>query len=87
MVKEGIGRSITLPFQHVKESFEVRGSPSCTRVSYEKELQAETLTTTSVVATCLEELPELSKDGVDEEVIRDVGGTIFLGEHHCHAIT
>lgn len=31
------------------------------------------------MATCLEELPELSKEGVDEEVISGVGGTIYLG--------
>jgi len=30
------------------------------------------------VATCLEELSELSEDGVDEEAIRAVGGTVFL---------
>ena len=29
---------------------------------------------------CLEELPELSKHGVDEEVIRSVNGSIYLGE-------
>jgi len=40
-----------------------------------------TLTTPSVVATCLEELPELAKQGVDEEVIRGVNGAIYLGEH------
>lgn len=38
------------------------------------------ITVPSFVATCLEELPELSKDGVDEETIRGVGGTIYLGE-------
>ena len=27
IAKEDIDRSATLPFQHVKESFEVRGSP------------------------------------------------------------
>jgi len=40
--------------------------------------EAETLTTSSVVATCLEGLSELSEGGVDEEAIRGVGGTIFL---------
>ena len=29
---------------------------------------------------CLEELPELGKDGVDEEAICSVGGTIYLSE-------
>jgi len=40
--------------------------------------EADTLATSSVVATCLEELPELAKDGVDKEVIRGLGGTIYL---------
>ena len=44
--------------------------------------QANNITTSSFAATCLEELPELSKDGVDEEAIRAVGGTIYLGERH-----
>jgi len=51
-------------------------------VSYLNGLQAETVTTPSIVATCLEELPELSKQGVDEEVIRGVCGSVYLGE--CH---
>ncbi|KAF9645500.1 cytochrome P450 [Thelephora ganbajun] len=42
-------------------------------------LQADTVITSSFVATCLEELPELSKDGIDEEAIRGVGGTIYFG--------
>lgn len=41
--------------------------------------QANTTTTSSFVGTCLEELPQLGKDGVDEEVIRGVGGIIYLG--------
>jgi hypothetical protein len=36
------------------------------------------------MATCLEELPDLTKDGVDEEAIRAVAATIFLGGYHCH---
>ncbi|KAF9645498.1 CyP450 monooxygenase [Thelephora ganbajun] len=46
--------------------------------------EADTITASSFVTTCLEELPELSKDGVDEEVIRGVGASIYFGEHHCH---
>ena len=42
--------------------------------------------TPSIVATCLEELPELSEEGVDEEAIRGVSGTVYLGERHCHMI-
>jgi len=42
-------------------------------------LEAETLATPSIVATCLEELPDLSKDGIDEEAIRGLGGTTYLG--------
>ena len=53
------------------------------RVSYWDELQAGTLTTPSIVAECLEELPELSGGGIDEEAIRGVSGTVYLGEHHC----
>ena len=34
------------------------------------------------MGTCFEELPELAKLGVDEGVIRGVGGVIYLGE--CH---
>jgi len=34
------------------------------------------------VGTCFEELPELAKLGVDEGVIRGVGGVIYLGERH-----
>ncbi|KAF9786329.1 cytochrome P450 [Thelephora terrestris] len=40
--------------------------------------QADDITTSSFVASCLEDLPELSKDGVDEETIRSLGGTIYL---------
>jgi len=82
MAKRDIDHSANLPFQRVKESFEVCGLPLplLTRVTYQNKFQAETLATPSVVATCLEELPELGKDGVDEEAIRAVGGTIFLGE-------
>lgn len=44
-----------------------------------KELfQAGAITTPSFAATCLEEFPELSKGGVDEETIRGVGGSIYL---------
>ena len=42
--------------------------------------------TPSIVATCLEELPELSEMGVDEEVIRGVSRSISLGEYHYHII-
>jgi len=46
---------------------------------YVKEnLQEEAPTISSFVATCLEELPELAKQGVDEVAVRDVAGTIFL---------
>ena len=38
------------------------------------------------MATCLEELSELKKEGVDEEVIRGVSATVCLGEHHHHCI-
>ncbi|KAF9786299.1 cytochrome P450 [Thelephora terrestris] len=40
--------------------------------------EAKTITDSSFTATCLEELPELAKNGVDEEAIRAVGATIFL---------
>ena len=53
-------------------------------MAYWNALQAETLTTPSIVATCLEELPELAKQGVDEEVIRGVCGSVYLGEHRDH---
>ena len=33
---------------------------------------------------CLEELPELSKGGIDEGAICDVSGSIYLGEHGCY---
>jgi hypothetical protein len=86
VAKKKLDDSVITPFQHVKESFEVREPPLplLIRVSYWNELQAGTLTTPSVVATCLEELSELSQQGVDEDVIRGVNGTIYLGEHHCH---
>lgn len=42
-------------------------------------IQANTITTPSLVATCFEELPELAERGVDEEVIRGVAATVFLG--------
>ena len=32
------------------------------------------------MATCLEELPELANQGVGEEVIRGVCGSVYLGE-------
>jgi len=62
LTKESVDNSVTLPFQHVKESF-----------------QADAITTSSFVVTCLEELSELSKGGVDEATIQDVGGMIYLG--------
>ena len=34
------------------------------------------------MGTCFEELPELAKLGVDEGVIRGLGGVVYLGE--CH---
>ena len=37
------------------------------------------------MATCLEELPELAKQGVDEEVIRGVCGSVYLGERQSYA--
>ncbi|KAF9645502.1 cytochrome P450 [Thelephora ganbajun] len=43
--------------------------------------------TPSFLATCLEELPELNNDGVDEETIRDVGGAIYLGGEETIAST
>jgi hypothetical protein len=56
-------------------------------VSYWRELQAKTLTASSIVATCLEELPELARQGVDEDVIRGMNGIVYLGEnHYCMAI-
>ena len=38
--------------------------------------------TPSIAATCLEELPELRKDGIDEEAIRGITGSMYLGG--CH---
>ena len=59
--------------------------PCCSSpVFYWNGSQGGTLAASSVVATCLEELPELTKDGVDKEVIRGVGGTVYLGERRCH---
>ena len=86
IAKKDIDDSITPPFRYVKKSFEVCEPPLLllVLVSYWDELQAETLTTPSIVATCLEELPELAKQGVDEEVIRGVCGSVYLGEHHGH---
>ena len=49
------------------------------RMPYSNGPQANGITTPSFAATCFEELPELSKDGVDEEAIRGVSGTIYLG--------
>ena len=88
IAKEKFDDSVNLPFQHVKESFEVSESPflPLIQVSYWNKLQAETLTAPSIVATCLEELPELSERGVDEEVIRGMSGTIYLGECRYHTI-
>jgi len=40
--------------------------------------EADALTTPSIVATCLEELPELRKNLIDEEAIREVSGAIYL---------
>ena len=89
VAKESIDNFVNLPFQHVKQSFEVREPPLSlpVRVSYQDELQAGTLTTPSIMATCLEELTELRKEGVDEEVIRGVSATVCFGEHHHHCIT
>ena len=42
--------------------------------------QKGTITTSSIVATCLEELEDFAKDGIDEEAIRSVSATVFLGE-------
>ena len=36
------------------------------------------------MGTCLEELPELIQQGVDEEVIRGVSGVIYLGERQSY---
>ena len=84
MVKENVDSFVNLPFQYVKQSFEVCELHLLllVRPPYRGKLQADTLTTPSIVAAYLEELPELSKDGVDEEVIRGVSGTVYLGEHH-----
>ena len=84
MGKQDIDSSINLPFQHVKESFKVRGPSFSSERLNGADFQAGTLTTPSIVATCLEEFPELSKDGVDEEAIRGMSGTVYLGEHHYH---
>ena len=54
------------------------------RVLHWNEPQAGSLSTSSIVATCLEELPELNKKGVDEETIRGMGGTIHAGEWYFH---
>jgi len=43
-----------------------------------RSFEAGTLATPSVVATCLEELPELRNNSIDEEAIQGVGGTIYL---------
>jgi len=86
IAKKNIDDSITPPFQYVKESFEVREPPSLLliQVPYWSELQAKTLTTPSIVATCFEELPELATQGVDEEVIRGVNGSVYLGERQSY---
>ena len=88
IAKEKFNYSVNLSFQHVKESFEVFGSSLLLliRASYRNKFQAGTLTTPSIVATCLEELPELAKRGVDEDVIRGMSGTVYLGEYH-HRVT
>ena len=36
------------------------------------------------MATCLEELPELARDGLGKEALCDVWGTAYIGEHHFH---
>ena len=83
MGKQDIDSSINLPFQHVKESFKVRGPSFSSERLNGADFQAGTLATPSIVATCLEGLPELSKDGVDEETIRGMSGTVYLGERRC----
>lgn len=60
-------------------------------MSHWNELQAERPIAPSIVATCLGEMPELAEQGVDEEAIRGVNGTIYLGELHqpcgCRGMT
>jgi len=86
VTKKNLGDSMDHPFQYVKEALQVceHPLPRLVQVPYWNELQAESPINPSVVATCLEELPELAKQGVTEEVIRDVCGTMFLGEHQPH---
>jgi len=83
VTKKDLGDSMDHPFQYVKETSQVCEPPlpRLVQVPYQNELQAESPTNSSIVGTCLEELPELAKQGVDEGVVRDVCGTIFLGEH------
>ena len=71
------------PFQYVKETLQVCKPPlpSLVQIPYWSEPQVESPATPSIVATCLEELQEFAKQGVDEEVIRGVAGSVFLGEH------
>lgn len=42
-------------------------------------LQANVATAPSLVSTCLKGLSDLNDDGVDEEMIRSVGGIVYLG--------
>ena len=82
VARKNLDDSINPPFQHVKKSLKVCISPLpfLVQVVYWNEIQAGTLASSSVVGTCLEELPELSKQGVDEDVIRGMSGVIYLGE-------
>ena len=83
--KEKLDRSINLPFQHVKESLDVRKprtvSSGCL---IENELQTGTLDAPSVAAACLDEISELNQGGIDEEVIKDTSGVVYIGECHSH---
>ena len=80
--KEKLDDFLNLPFQHVKESLEVREStlPLLIQAPHWNDLQEGALTTSSIVGTCLEELPELAAQGIDQEVICGVNGSIYLGE-------
>ena len=88
VTKSDLEDSMNCPFQQVKETLQVCGPPlpRLVQIPYWNKLQTESSTTPSIVATCLEELPELAKLGIDEDVVRDVAGTIFLGEHQPHGI-
>jgi len=39
-----------------------------------------------IVGTCLEDLPELAEQGIDQEVIRGVNASIYLGERQLYGL-